>query len=48
MVLIERLHPSVQARMAVLLTNSPFNPDPEDLIIDFDWCEVLNEYDGDD
>lgn len=37
------LHVSVQARMAFVLTHSPFDPDPYDLIVDDDY--TIEEYD---
>ena len=38
------LHVSVQARMAVVLVNSPYDPDPKDLIVDYDYLEDDEEY----
>ena len=36
-VLIRKLHPSVQVRMSVLVTKSPFDARPEDLKVDKKW-----------
>ena len=48
LILIKKLHPSVQARMVVLVTCSPFKADPEDLIVDLNWCEEVDGYDSED